>query len=347
MELLKRSPLERALRRALSSPAVAALALAACAGCMLVDALRSRGRALVFSHELHVVEEQLACVSCHESAEVEEAPGMPAPDSCAVCHDELDAGKPPERVTTTLFDAASFRALRASQLDDEVLFTHLAHVTAVGECGACHRGIDTNRAVDASVAVDMQACQRCHAERALPNDCADCHAEIDRTWVPPSHARDWEKLHGRACRRSAPEPADDCMLCHRQSACDECHRLEPPSGHDAHFRLRGHAVLARVDRAACATCHEPATCDRCHAESLPLSHRGASFGNTLNTHCLTCHFPLQGEGCITCHKSTPSHASGPPKPDWHNSAMDCRSCHGSSLPLSHVDDGSNCNLCHR
>ncbi|NOT29445.1 MAG: hypothetical protein HOP15_03245 [Planctomycetes bacterium] len=110
--------------------------------------------------------------------------------------------------------------------------------------------------------------------------------------------------------------------------------------------LRAHAVLGRVDRAACATCHEPALCDRCHAEVQPLSHRGASFGGTLSTHCLTCHFPLQGEGCATCHKTTTSHAFGSPKPSWHTPAMDCRSCHGSSLPLSHVDNGSNCNLCH-
>jgi len=341
VELLKRT-----LGRALSSPLAAALALVACAGCMLVDALRSGERALVFSHALHVGEEELACVSCHESAEAEEAPGMPAPDSCAVCHDELDAEKTTERQVAALFDGLGFRAVRASRLDDEVLFTHLTHVTAVKDCGACHRGIEENRVVDAGVAVDMQACQRCHAESALPNDCSDCHAEIDRDWAPPSHARDWTRLHGRDCRRSDPGAADDCALCHRDSSCEQCHRVELPASHDAHFRLRGHAVLASVDRAGCATCHEPASCDRCHAETLPLSHRGASFGGTRNTHCLTCHFPLQGEGCVTCHKATPSHALGPPKPDWHTPAMDCRSCHGSSLPLSHVDDGSNCNLCH-
>ena len=334
------------LKRALSSPATLALALLFCAGCMLVDALSSGERGLVFSHALHVGEEGLECVSCHENAEVEETPGMPAADSCAVCHAELDAEKPPERQIASLFDAGVFRALRASRLDDEVHFAHLAHVTGVQDCGACHRDIEESRAIDASVAVEMQDCQSCHAERALPNDCADCHSEIDADWAPPSHARDWKKLHGRACRRSDPQPADDCFLCHKDSTCAQCHRIEPPESHDVHFRLRGHAVLAQVDRAACATCHESATCDRCHAESLPVSHRGASWGSTRNTHCLTCHFPLQGEGCLTCHKGTPSHALGPPKPDWHTPAMDCRSCHGSSLPLSHVDDGSNCNLCH-
>jgi hypothetical protein len=334
------------LRRRIPFSSAAALGLCACAGCMLVDALRSRERGLVFSHELHVVQEELACVSCHESAEVEEAPGMPAPDSCAVCHDALDEEKPPERRVAQLFDGLDYRAARASRLEEELHFAHLAHVAALADCSACHRGIERSRVVDERVAVDMEACQTCHAERSLPNECDDCHAEIGRDWAPPSHARDWTRLHGHFSRRGDAPPADDCALCHATSSCEQCHRVEAPASHDHHFRLRGHALLARVDRGACATCHEPATCDRCHEEMLPLSHRSATFGGARSTHCLTCHFPLEGEGCRTCHKATPSHALGPPKPDWHTPAMDCRACHGSSLPLSHVDDGSNCNLCH-
>lgn len=334
------------LRRPLPARALAALALAACAGCALVQAMRPAGRGLVFSHRLHVEEEALECVSCHESAEVEEAPGMPAPDACAVCHDELDLERPPERRVAGLFEGERFLGAGASRLAEEVRFAHLAHVAAVGDCEACHRGIAASRAVDASVAVDMAACQRCHAEQGQPDACALCHREVDRDWAPPSHARDWRRLHGQACRRLDPAPAEDCTLCHAPSSCEQCHRLEPPASHDANFRLRGHGLLARIDRAACATCHEPATCDRCHADALPLSHRSASFGSTRSTHCLTCHFPLQGEGCATCHKATPGHASGPSKPDWHDAAMDCRACHGTSLPLRHVDNGSNCNLCH-
>ncbi|MSR62507.1 MAG: hypothetical protein EXS08_08685 [Planctomycetes bacterium] len=335
------------LRRTRISPgALAALALLLCGGCILVDALRSRERGLVFSHRLHVLEEQLECVSCHESAEVEETPGMPSPDSCAVCHDELDAKLPPERAVAALFDAQLFRGVHASALADEVVFSHLAHVGPVGNCGACHREIDANEVVDKDVAVSMEDCQRCHAEKQQPNECQSCHSEITRAWAPPNHARDWTKLHGRACRRTDPPTSDDCALCHQDSACEQCHRVEAPQSHDQNFRLRGHALLARVDRSSCATCHEPALCDRCHADVLPVSHLASTFGSTLNTHCLTCHFPLEGESCRTCHKTNPSHADGPPKPSWHNSAMDCRSCHGSSIPLSHVDNGSNCNLCH-
>jgi len=325
---------------------VALLSVLACAGCTLAGLFSPRERGLVFSHRIHVQEEELACVSCHESAEVEETPGMPAPDSCAVCHDELDAEKPAERRVATLFYGATFQSARASALGDEVVFDHLKHVTALQDCGACHVGIEKSEAVGAAIAVDMQACTRCHEQRALPNDCATCHSYVRRDWAPASHELDWQHLHGRASRRTDPAPADDCFLCHQPSTCESCHRLEPPASHDQNFRLRGHAILAAVDRNGCATCHESATCDRCHAEVLPLSHRGATWGSRRNTHCLTCHFPLESASCRTCHRSTPSHALGPPKPDWHDAAMNCRGCHTTTLPLSHVDDGSNCNLCH-
>lgn len=324
-----------------------ACALLACAGCVLFDALSGDSTAaLVFSHRLHVLEEELDCVSCHESASVADDPGMPVFDACSVCHETMDEEKPPERRIATLFDdSGNFRAARASALEDEVVFAHLDHVRSVVVCGACHTDIEKSRAIDEDVAVNMDDCMSCHMERAIPNECATCHTAVGRDLPPASHVHEWQRRHGRASRLPAPEPADRCFLCHEESTCAACHQLEPPQNHNANFRLRGHAILARADRATCAACHESFSCDRCHMEVLPLSHTPL-WGSRRNTHCLTCHFPLLSSGCETCHKGTPSHLLGPPKPAWHNPAMNCRQCHGPTLPLSHVDNGSNCNLCH-
>ena len=98
-----------------------------------------------------------------------------------------------------------------------------------------------------------------------------------------------------------------------------------------------------MDRQNCAACHESSSCERCHAETLPLNHRGL-WGGTKSVHCVTCHFPLAAEGCVTCHQDTASHELAPPKPSWHDPASNCRTCHLATL--SHVDNGSNCNLCH-
>jgi hypothetical protein len=71
------------------------------------------------------------------------------------------------------------------------------------------------------------------------------------------------------------------------------------------------------------------------------------FGSPQNTHCLSCHLPLQGEGCFTCHKGTPSHQTAAPMPANHLPSMNCRQCHGLTAPLPHPDNGSLCTACHK
>ena len=318
-------------------------ALAALVGCMVLG----RGEhGLAFSHRLHVVEEGLECQNCHEDLAFAADPGMPSVDTCLLCHEEIDEEKAPERRVETLFDeAGEFRARRVSALGDEVVFDHLRHVAAEVECGACHAGIEDNERLGAGVAVAMDDCRACHAEREQPNECATCHSVIASDWQPESHHHNWKKLHGKVVRSRLAGPTNSCALCHEPSRCVDCHLDEPPDSHNNAWRLRTHAIAARMDRQTCAACHEPASCDRCHAEVLPRSHTGL-WGGSKNVHCLTCHFPLKANGCVACHKGTPSHFLAPPKPAWHDPGMNCTHCHGVSVALLHVDKGDNCNICH-
>lgn len=341
MALLKRWKTSPSTRS--SAPFVALAALAA--SCALIDRIGGGEKHFAFSHAIHVVGEKLQCVSCHESAAVSDDPGMPAIDTCQACHDEIDEGKPAERSIDSLFDGDTFRSAHASRLDDELVFSHKLHAKAKGSCGACHIDIDSNTAIDEAIGVPMARCVDCHAERKVANECATCHLEIREDWAPASHALDWTRGHGRCVRNGSLATADNCELCHTESTCIACHMDEPPQSHTMFFRTRGHGLNARMDRQSCATCHEPDSCESCHADALPMSHTGL-WGSVRNTHCLSCHLPVQGEGCVTCHKATPSHALGAPKPDWHTPAMNCRQCHGISADLPHVDNGSDCNACH-
>jgi hypothetical protein len=284
-------------------------------------------------------------VSCHEGFAVSDDPGMPSPDTCQVCHEDTDAEKPVERRVASLFDGDKFKATHASHLDDEVHFSHKLHAKDPKSCASCHIDIDKNEAIDADIAVPMSRCTECHAERKVAAECSTCHERIRADWPPPSHARDWTRLHGRCVRSGSTATADTCELCHTEQKCVQCHKDEAPQSHSAFFRLRGHGMLAQMDRASCAVCHTPDTCASCHADVLPLSHTGM-WGSPHDSHCISCHFPLQSEGCVVCHKSTPSHSLGTPKPDWHTPAMNCRQCHGVSAPLPHMDNGSDCNACH-
>jgi hypothetical protein len=73
----------------------------------------------------------------------------------------------------------------------------------------------------------------------------------------------------------------------------------------------------------------------------------ASWGRSRNLHCLSCHEPVSGLNCAVCHKNTSSHAAFvTPMPNniTHNSATECRICHGD---LKHPDNGQDCKVCHR
>jgi hypothetical protein len=297
-----------------------------------------------FSHRLHVEEEGLDCFSCHETAMMSDDPGMPEPDSCAVCHDEIDADKPEDERVETLFTDGVFDAARASALDDELVFSHKLHASGDQECSACHTGIESNRRVGPELAVPMDDCMACHAGREVANDCETCHVEIREDWAPDSHHHNWMRFHGQVARSQCTRPMDKCELCHTEATCVQCHLEEPPQNHTAFFRRRGHGVIAMMDRGTCAACHQPDSCERCHAEVVPMNHTGM-WGGTKSRHCLTCHLPLKAEGCVVCHKSTPSHLSTPKPPD-HNPAMNCRLCHGAGQRLPHVDNGDDCNQCH-
>ena len=314
------------------------------AGCMLLSSLVGE-RALAFSHSVHVADQGLECVNCHENVEMEDDPGMPGPDVCELCHVEIDEEKPPERRIDTLFEESVYSAARVALLDDEVIFSHVQHTQAIEDCGACHTGIETNERVGAALAVDMAACISCHTGQGIAAECATCHTYLDVDTEPQSHHHNWDKRHGKVVRAHSELTRDNCAICHQESTCAECHMSEPPANHSNAWRRRTHGVAAMMDRDNCAACHLPDSCDRCHAETLPRSHVG-SFGAPRSRHCLSCHFPLKGEGCFTCHKETPSHSLAAPKPAWHTPAMNCRQCHGISQPLPHVDKGDNCNLCH-
>ncbi|MEO6711285.1 MAG: hypothetical protein ABI054_08675, partial [Planctomycetota bacterium] len=223
---------------------------------------------------------------------------------------------------------------------------HARHVVAGQTCESCHSSIATNERIEPEMRVSMDSCMQCHASMGKPNDCASCHREIRADAPPASHAQNWTRAHGASVRNPTGLIGDRCSLCHTESSCATCHKETPPQNHNNFWRIRGHGVAAQMDRAGCAVCHTPDTCSTCHADTLPQSHTGM-WGSPKDSHCVTCHFPLTDNGCIACHKDTPSHALATPMPPWHDLGMNCRQCHGVTQPLNHVDDGSTCVMCHR
>jgi hypothetical protein len=138
---------------------------------------------------------------------------------------------------------------------------------------------------------------------------------------------------------------NNCSLCHQPQACTVCHQTVLPADHTDFWRLRAHGIAVSLDRSRCTTCHTTDGCNACHLTAAPTSHR-AGWNAPRNQHCTGCHLPLQTSGgCAVCHRTTPGHASAPPKPAWHTPNMICTSCHAATM--KHPDNGDNCNACHR
>jgi Cytochrome c3 len=326
--------------------ALAVLLLASVAGCALVSVFGTAKQPFVFSHKVHVVDQSLDCGDCHLTWETADDPGMPVVSQCMLCHQEIDAKKPPERRIETLFDGKTFKASHAMRLPGEVVFSHQRHATKVEKCSSCHTGIEQNTAVSASMKIGMQTCHACHAERGVQTTCATCHKEVRMDKPPATHTTVWLRTHGRVVRAHNQDNANRCSLCHQESSCASCHLVQEPASHNDYFRLRGHGLMARMDRQSCAVCHRSDSCESCHQQTQPLSHVG-SWGGVRNNHCITCHFPLGKDECSTCHKDAPSHALAAPMPANHTPGMNCRQCHGLTAPLPHVDKGDECSRCHR
>jgi hypothetical protein len=299
-----------------------------------------------FNHEAHL-ERGLDCFACHADADKLDGAGMPSKDLCMGCHEEIDKepGRAKEKTVAWFLDERGDPQWSSfTKQGGDIKFSHKAHAARRIDCMACHSGMDKSKGLVAEPVQSMRSCMECHEKDApAATACATCHTTIDRDRAPATHARMWGKLHG-ACSREGGT-ANDCAMCHQRDECVTCHQTKAPDDHTQFWRLRAHGIAAGTDRSRCQTCHASDSCDRCHQESAPRNHL-AGWNSPTNGHCGSCHVPLQTSGsCFVCHKSTPGHASAAPKPAWHNAAMNCRSCHAASLP--HIDNGDNCNACHR
>jgi len=318
--------------------------------CVLASQLESDYVGPRFNHSLHGEDAGLECASCHRTADSAEDAGMPSSRQCALCHKDLDDGKPPEQQAAFFFEGDEVKSAHVTDLSEEIRFSHQAHVSEYGlACSDCHGDVATSTAVAASARVTMEECIRCHQQRSTKqDDCATCHLEIRADRAPENHLQDWSRRHGMVVRMQGTAEAARCTLCHpSERDCIACHQAEPPADHTNYWRQRGHGIAVRINRERCNTCHQTDSCDRCHRDTAPRNHT-AGWGSPLDRHCLTCHTPITSqESCSVCHKGTPSHALAAPMPPDHVPGMNCRQCHGLSAPLPHPDKGDSCEACHR
>ncbi len=297
---------------------------------------------LKFSHNLHVVENEMACDDCHGKADGSAFKAI-GHATCLDCHDEPAAEEINQKTCGICHEEKQIPLLKP--WEEPPASTNLSvfvHTDALaGKCGDCHGNLLDEKLLSVPKLTRADVLKIRNNAHASGQDCLACHVDMDRYRMPADHDLAWMKRHGTF---GMQEDAA-CSVCHAEDSCKQCHSVMQPVSHNYMWRLRTHGVEAAWDRASCQVCHEEDSCtschsqvaprshgplwierhgksmsdltscnachgqyscDACHAQERPLSHNNArwSASGRNPTHCIGCHSDASaGEGCVVCHKN--------------------------------------------
>lgn len=262
---------------------------------------------LEFSHKLHVVENEVECLTCHAQAE-ESVSGkdnlLPSKAICNDCHDADEVGNP---------------EMAPPVEDYSAKFSHQKHLSSGLECESCHSDVTKAETARAYVLPNMLDCMGCHKTKNVSNECSTCHLPSENL-QPLSHTPNFKHNHGDLARAQVKDISADmsCTTCHTQNFCQTCHegdnlgRLTHPLNYEV-----THALEAQSRQKECAVCHmDRSFCIECHSERqvMPHNHRAGWVNNLRSDGGRHSSEALNDiESCIACHEQ--------------NAVQTCQPCH--------------------
>jgi hypothetical protein len=260
-----------------------------------------------FSHTIHTVEADLACVECHvgiDTAGHATKLSAPTKEICAKCHTGVNSladfgitwGSPTYREPS----------LKPEQI---VTYAHNSHLAKNIACSRCHGNLDREWNQGLSNRPAMNTCFNCHNGTKVSNNCSLCHGS--HVTLADIHPGDWRHQHGDP----ATTKREWCMSCHqKQNSCIDCHRGDnlAQTTHPLNYELT-HGLDARAVSANCQSCHENQEfCNKCHQErgGEPVDHLNPGWITTNHgkaaradiQSCASCHDVIFGAD-MTCARS--------------------------------------------
>lgn len=134
---------------------------------------------IAFNHRKHTEQLTLDCEMCHQFVRTGAHPGLPALETCAMCHAAVQGrSKESQRVTEYVTANRPLVFVKLFRLPRHVFYTHRRHVgIAALSCRTCHGDIalTTSPPARALVQIRMQFCLDCHRRMKQTTDCVACH----------------------------------------------------------------------------------------------------------------------------------------------------------------------------
>jgi len=241
-----------------------------------------------FSHKFH--SEITECSGCHTkvaNAKSLKDPLLPTMEDCANCHDVED---------TNGCDKCHYEGIQEPLVPKKsaLIFNHSFHVGNKMECTFCHKGMnDVDYSFESAGAVPaMETCAGCHGEtKSATLACEACHVSTANL-LPQSHnVVDFKTKH----KFLAEKPNANCMMCHNNNSCEECHTGTTMLTETGHFNNA--YTPYKPNTFVGGTQQQQIT--RVHDLNYPFTHGIDAKGKEAN--CQTCH---QVETfCVSCHES--------------------------------------------
>lgn len=195
----------------------------------------------VFSHGLHL-QQRILCSTCHAAVGHGGAP-LPERQVCDDCHG-IAMPHPPD------YGTAHGAEVKAAGSDQVCRTCHNVYL----HCQRCH-GVQMPhpaewKAKHGDIAYpELQTCATCHE----PSYCLTCHP------VAMPHPGDWTSTHGIPVLEKG---SVICTSCHEPKLCEACHGMPMPhpsdwgTSHKVKAReMRAECMLCHVEE-DCAECHE-------------------------------------------------------------------------------------------
>ncbi len=258
---------------------------------------------LKFNHQLHVVDNEIACADCHGAGDDGKMTN-PDMDKCGECHD-IDVDNPSDDCLMCHSPKSAHNEYAIEKGAPEVpasykdlKFSHEFHDGV--ECTTCHAGMDKAAGLGGIEWPKMTTCQQCHNGDEAPAECESCHQKLREDVPPESHHGDWEGKHGLESRFT-----DSCKYCHgkKPDFCQECHQTHKPKDHIFNWKTTQHGVEATHDRRLCATCHTGGFCSDCHRSQKPISHKRGDWVAFSSEPGHAEEAVKNGRSCAVCHST--------------------------------------------